>query len=262
MDDSRFDALARAFSGRVPRRALLASFVALLPVGAAAKKRKRLHLGKACDGITDRCKHGRCIDGVCTCRDHQEPCRGKCVRLGTCCPRNLPQRCGNQCIPKGACCFARGKCPCNGKCIPCGDCCRDSDCDGGADPCTVGYCDQKHKCRTRTTPGVACTTHEWGVCSAAGRCEVPSCSKDTEDADCPLLHGEDPRCAQRRCVNGRCKPDHAQTNTVVGNLTQGDCLRDVCDGSGGIITVPDDDDVPQNTDCANPRCVDGHLYCS
>lgn len=260
MDDSRFDALARALSRRVGRRAFLAVAGFVVAPGVSAKKRKRLRLGKTCDGVTDKCTSGECIEGVCACAEDEEPCRGRCVPLDTCCPRRRPRRCGNQCIPKKSCCRADNECPCGGGCVRCGQCCTDADCPGGPDPCTVGVCGKDRRCSKVATPGKACTVYERGVCNAAGRCVIPSCESD---ADCPLLVSEDSRCAKRRCLNGRCDPHFQPMYTPLGNFTVGDCRVEVCDGSGGIMSVSDDQDPPPaNQGCPRPRCDAGQGYCS
>lgn len=259
MDESRFDALARAFSRRVGRRSLIAAVGFVAPAGAIARKRKRLRLGKTCDGVTDRCKAGECIDGVCACGGDEEPCRGQCVPLDTCCPRRRPRRCGNVCIKKKACCRAENECPCGGTCIRCGQCCGDGDCPGGPDGCARGVC-RNRRCMKEPTPGKVCGSAAGGVCSAQGLCEVPSCGAD---ADCPLLVGEDSRCAHRTCVNGWCKPDFQPSGTPLGNRTTGDCLVEICNGAGGVETIPDDDDVRMASQgCPSPRCIDGQPYCT
>jgi hypothetical protein len=260
MDDSRFDALARALSRRLGRRAILAAIGLAVPSGATAKKRKRVRLGKACDGITDRCTAGDCIDGVCACADSEEPCRGRCVRIDTCCPRRRPRRCGNQCIPKTACCRADNECPCAGGCIRCGQCCSDADCPVGPDDCMIGTCGGDGRCRQEATPGRVCGAADAGVCNASGRCEMPTCASD---GNCTLLAGEDSRCARRRCVNGRCVAEFSPFGAPLGNRTVGDCLVEVCDGSGGVATIADNADVRRPaSDCPRPWCDDGIPRCA
>lgn len=260
MDDSRFDALACAFSRRSPRRALLAALGGLLPATAAAKKRKRRRLGKACDGITDTCKDGDCIDGLCACPEHKEPCRGRCVRLDTCCPRRRPRRCGNQCIPKKACCRARNECACGSGCIRCGQCCSDANCPNDPDDvCWTGVC-RNRSCDRVIHVGQPCGPNGLAVCTETGRCEVPAC---TSDVECKLLPGEDSRCTKRHCVLGACRPTYESDGTPLGNWVPGDCKANVCVADGRVGTIIDNSDKPGESDqCLNPWCDDGIPRCT
>ncbi len=104
--------------------------------------------------------------------------------------------------------------------------------------------------------GSSCTNAKQccsGICTNR-QCaaEIPTC---TTAADCT---GIDDECQRRTCINGICGVAYTGSGIPVSNQVPGDCQSDVCDGSGGIMTIPDDFDVPAGTnDCTTGACVNG-----
>jgi hypothetical protein len=66
-----------------------------------------------------------------------------------------------------------------------------------------------------------------------------ACQAGCVAATCP---GEDTECQTRICLETGCGFAYQPVGTPVTAQTAGDCLQNVCDGSGGIDAVPDDDD--------------------
>jgi hypothetical protein len=87
-------------------------------------------------------------------------------------------------------------------------------------------------------------------CDGNGTCD--GC--DTP-ADCP---GENSECGTITCLDGVCGTSNVQAGTATSVQTQGDCQRSVCDGSGGVTTVADNDDLPDDgNQCTSNLCVEG-----
>lgn len=92
-----------------------------------------------------------------------------------------------------------------------------------------------------------CTNRQ---CTAGG--PVSACTTATE---CP---GVDTDCQMRTCIGGICGVDYAPDGFPVIEQIAGDCQQNVCDGSGGIATIPDDFDNPISAnDCMFGICIDG-----
>jgi hypothetical protein len=68
-------------------------------------------------------------------------------------------------------------------------------------------------------------------------------------------------CAARRCTAGMCGSQViAMAGAVPDMQVQGDCKVEVCDGSGGTTTMPDDADIAADgntNDCVKPGCSGG-----
>lgn len=74
-------------------------------------------------------------------------------------------------------------------------------------------------------------------------------------ADCP---GQDTECQVRTCVNNVCGFDFTPAGTAVALQDPGDCQLSECDGSGNIVDVADDTDVPNdNNACTGDVCTAG-----
>lgn len=76
--------------------------------------------------------------------------------------------------------------------------------------------------------------------SASGACET----------DCREAERE---CQWRSCLGDRCEVAHAPSGTPLDEQPAGDCRLRVCDGGGGIATIDDDGDPPNDHD---PTTVD------
>ena len=97
--------------------------------------------------------------------------------------------------------------------------------------------------------GATTTTTTWTEGGYGGQV---SC---TTPAQCP---GEDGECGTRTCEGGQCGMNAAPQGTVVSQQTPGDCLQQVCNGSGSIVGVADDADLPSdNNDCTSDACQGG-----
>lgn len=100
--------------------------------------------------------------------------------------------------------------------------------------------------------GTACNG---GVCDGYGNCgALPNCFSDS---DCPPPASE---CASSSCQGGNCIDVYASHGTPVSYQTQWDCQQNVCDGNGGIVSIPDDTDFqPPYYDfpCLGSICVNG-----
>ncbi|KYG10614.1 hypothetical protein BE21_10970, partial [Sorangium cellulosum] len=77
----------------------------------------------------------------------------------------------------------------------------------------------------------------------------------TGDADCAEPASE---CAIARCVDGGCVTEPVAAGTPAEMQMAGDCSERVCDGSGAVVELDDDDDVPNDrSECTIDACRDG-----
>lgn len=92
------------------------------------------------------------------------------------------------------------------------------------------------------------TTAAAGANGAGGGAECAG------DGDC-----EQPDAACRRtvCAGGVCVPTTEEQGVPTPSQTYGDCHREVCDGSGQVTTVVDDEDLPDAGVCSAGTCLDG-----
>lgn len=80
----------------------------------------------------------------------------------------------------------------------------------------------------------------------------PQC---TQASDCTDAIGE---CQVHACVDSVCSVEDAPKGTVVETQTPGDCLANQCDGAGGVESVPDDSDLPDDSNpCTEELCSNG-----
>lgn len=104
--------------------------------------------------------------------------------------------------------------------------------------------------------GSSCTNAKQccsGICTNR-QCaaEIPTC---VGPADCA---GIDDECQQRTCTNGICGVAYTGSQIPVSAQVFGDCQSNVCDGSGGIMKIADDSDVPASPSaCAIGTCTGG-----
>lgn len=91
-----------------------------------------------------------------------------------------------------------------------------------------------------------------GTGATGGGGAAPECMSAT---DCP---GMDTECHTRTCTGGNCGANDAPAGTALAQQTAGDCKEQQCDGSGGIITVNDDTDLPDDAkECTIDECTQG-----
>lgn len=113
---------------------------------------------------------------------------------------------------------------------------KPSKCYGGGSSCTNGK-----QCCSGTCTNRRCAPEV-----------VPECAVG---ADCP---GGDTACRVRTCTNGRCGTSNAPFGTALASQTAGDCRTVVCDGTGGVTTIADDTDRPDDgNQCTDDICVGG-----
>lgn len=84
-----------------------------------------------------------------------------------------------------------------------------------------------------------------GGSGGGGRCATPS--------DCGSNE-----CMDYTCDDGSCSETPKRVGTPIGRQTNGDCLVNQCDGAGTLEQVPDDGDLPDDTnDCTDDVCTNG-----
>src|SRR5579863_1759261 len=97
--------------------------------------------------------------------------------------------------------------------------------------------------------GTACGTGSGMYCDDGG-----SCVGCLEAIECP---GKDSFCQIRTCVNETCGVIDTAAGTKTTTQTVGDCQDIECDGSGGTMSVEDDNDKPADTACTTGACSAG-----
>jgi hypothetical protein len=90
-----------------------------------------------------------------------------------------------------------------------------------------------------------------GFCSAAA-----TCVQCNAPAQCL---GSDTDCHVRTCVGNTCGVSNTPVGTATSAQTPGDCKEDQCDGSGGVVTVNKDTDLPldDGNPCTGEACANG-----
>ncbi len=126
----------------------------------------------------------------------------------------------------------------------------------GAHAAAKPKADKPSKCYgggSRCTNGKQCCS---GTCTnrqcAAEIVPEPEC---TNAANCPASPNE---CTSSVCIEGVCRTEPVADGTPISNKTVGDCQRNICDGAGGITSVADDSDLPEDGNpCTQNVCIDG-----
>ena len=93
-------------------------------------------------------------------------------------------------------------------------------------------------------------------------CTGAGCVACVVQTDCP---GQDSACQTRTCTAGTCGVALVASGTAVATQTQGDCQLSVCNGSGAIVTVADNTDVPADPACNTAKlgvCAAGTSQCT
>jgi hypothetical protein len=116
--------------------------------------------------------------------------------------------------------------------------------------CTIDSCTSGVPTYTPSGAGTTCSENGGVVCNGSGTCVA--C---TQPSHCP---GADTECSTRTCVANACGVNNAPSGTALSSQTPGDCKKSVCNGSGGVTTVNDDADLPNdNKQCTNDLCSAG-----
>jgi hypothetical protein len=72
------------------------------------------------------------------------------------------------------------------------------------------------------------------------------------DADCSATV-----CMTETCVAGTCEPGFTAAGTPTSDQTDGNCQLNECDGSGHVVSVADNSNVPAAVTCQIESCVEG-----
>jgi hypothetical protein len=178
-----------------------------------------------------------------TCAEGEDCKRGTCVPA--CTPRSCAGYCGtidDGCGWKIDC----GSCPGGQICTHENRCCTPTSCEAQGVECGEIF----DRCRHIE---IFC-----GTCAPWATCEGGKCVECHSATDCPL-HGMDPDCVTVVCNSGSCDYIYAPSGTPVPDQDAGDCRKNVCDGHGNVVTVPDDTDLPfvHGNECMLGSCLNG-----
>jgi hypothetical protein len=186
-----------------------------------------------------------------------------CVTEANCAPP--PNACQVAVCMNGSCGFANVA---NGTVLgtqTAGDCHKDVCMDGSVvsivddndvlvdnNPCTQDLCSGGLRSNPPVGSGVACSVGTGTVCNDVGQCveclDASTCPGGPDSAPCHV----------RTCNAGVCGISEPPDGTAVSGEPSGDCQRTVCNGMGGVKSIPDDTDLPINTpDCRTAMCVAG-----
>ncbi|MFO0588746.1 MAG: lamin tail domain-containing protein [Polyangiaceae bacterium] len=242
---------------------------------SAAATCVQCNLASQCSGTDNECQTRTCSSNTCgfnfqpsgtvvatqTTGDCQEnQCNGSGTVVSVAKNSDLPVD-GNQCtgdvctngvptnpdLPLGTSCSQNGGTTCNGtgSCVSaaCNDGVKngsetDVDCGGSCAPCALTK---------------ACSVN--GDCASAA-CAGNVCVECLSAAQCP---GTDNACQTRTCNSNTCGFNFQPAGTVIASQTAGDCQENQCNGSGSIVSVAKNTDVPADdgNQCTDDVCSAG-----
>lgn len=135
-----------------------------------------------------------------------------------------------------------------GSCVGCVD---PDDCPEPATVCITRTCSSGVCGTSFAAARSACDDHDGALCDGQGLCV-----QCLTPLDCP---GDDTECQSRTCQSGRCGMSFTSAGTSVSTQSPGDCQRNACDGQGTVVSVDDNDDVPDDdgNQCTVGTCVEG-----
>jgi Divergent InlB B-repeat domain len=229
----------------------------------------------------NQCTNETCVSGVpshpssapgTTCSQNggvQCDGNGACVEITCLNPSDCPgidTECGTRTCNAGSCgfVFAASGTPVASQTL--GDC-KVAVCDGSGNitsvaddtdvpaddgnQCTTEECASGVPSHPASPAGTSCSQNGGVTCDGNG-----ACVQCLNASDCS---GVDSECQTRTCNGGFCGMSFAAKGTPVSNQTPGDCLVNVCDGSGDITAAVDDADIPADdgNQCTNETCVSG-----
>jgi hypothetical protein len=114
-------------------------------------------------------------------------------------------------------------------------------------PCTIDQCSGGMPSFTPAASGTTCPA---GQCNGSGQCL--GC------VDATVCPGQDTFCGQRTCQMNTCGMSYQAAGTALPTQTAGDCMVDVCDGTGGTTAIVDDGDAPPDPSaCVLAQCQAG-----
>nr|HEX4314010.1 hypothetical protein [Kofleriaceae bacterium] len=98
--------------------------------------------------------------------------------------------------------------------------------------------------------GTACGAGSALMCDGGG-----DCVNCTLPDQCP---GSDSDCQVRTCLEGVCGVDNQPMNMAAAHQVTGDCHKNLCDGSGNVVSTIDNTDAPNdNNACTANVCTNG-----
>ncbi|MBK8259506.1 MAG: lamin tail domain-containing protein [Polyangiaceae bacterium] len=116
--------------------------------------------------------------------------------------------------------------------------------------CTGDVCTNGVPSNPPVAVDTPCTQNGGSFCSAGGQCV--QCNAATQ---CP---GTDTECQTRTCASNTCGFNFTTAGTPVASQTAGDCKRNECNGSGGIVANNFNSDVPvDGVQCTSDVCTNG-----
>lgn len=116
--------------------------------------------------------------------------------------------------------------------------------------CTGAACASGAPAHPPLAAGTTCSQGGGARCDGTG-----VCVQCVSASDCP---GADTECQARTCNAGVCGFAFTAAGTPVSVQTAGDCQQSACDGSGSVVSVADNADLPvDGNQCTNDVCTSG-----
>ena len=116
--------------------------------------------------------------------------------------------------------------------------------------CTADVCTAGVPSNPPVAADLPCNQNGGSVCSGTGSCVACNIA-----SQCPGMDGE---CQVRACVAHNCTFANTASGTPVSAQVTGDCKLNVCDGSGGVTTAPQNNDLPvDGNQCTGDVCTAG-----
>jgi subtilisin-like proprotein convertase family protein len=123
--------------------------------------------------------------------------------------------------------------------------------DDGND-CTIDQCEVGVPVNLRAPKGTPCAQGGGSVCDEAGTCVMCNVPVDCESGS--------NECQPMTCLDSVCVAEPTPDNTPLIAQTSGDCRLEVCDGLGGVKSIPLDADIPEDMpECAIKSCLSGDV---
>jgi hypothetical protein len=251
MDDNRFDQLTKSLSSGLSRRSLLRSLAAAVGLAVIGSDQASAAPGGSKGGNGDK----KCYGAGSQCTNAKQCCSGTCTN--------------RVCAPEGP-----------------GDPCATLSCDDG-NPCTTDTCSAGQCVHSLVTVGTPIANQ------TPGDCQIQVCDGQgniywqADDSDLPPASTNP--CVVNTCIMGNVSGELVAQGTPCGDglvcdgggtcappvsgpcagkpkgtplppdfQTSGDCQLAVCDGIGGISSIPDDTDAPNyGKPCVIDMCSDG-----
>ena len=190
-------------------------------------------------------------DGACTdasdCPGPEGACGERVCEKGTCSVTNTPAGTSIGAQTSGDC--ARVVCDGAGALTTAFD---PTDVPSDGNDCTLDACTATGPTHAPAPEQTPCGTDGTLACDDDGQCT--GCNSPPE---C----GEGSECVAYGCSSGICSVTLVPAGQGDLAQTDGDCLRTTCNGSGGVTTVVDDSDEPEDGNpCTTGTCSDGVAY--